>query len=177
MCSDLVILSVMPCHIIRETLTTVLLCLHRFLINASHLLLRARHSEGSALIHHWPSARLLILSIAQLHYAHLCLFPPLSCSHVSGMWALFFIKYHTQNYVLLYSSAAVIQSKFHQHCNQSQSVLPSFTILRRDWRVRCQLAVIQQTPAETLGLEGTVSWGQFILFCRALLTNAHAWWD
>lgn len=71
--------------------------------------------EWSARIHHWPSAPLLIPSIGRYRDIPLRLSPHPSLTPLSS--DISSLSFSLQNSVLLYS--CIIQSKFHQHCNQS----------------------------------------------------------
>lgn len=113
-------IKIFPSCTIPATLT---IASHGFLINAPDQLLRARHSWATRLD---PSLTIslsahsfLPLSLAAHHSLSLVL----SLPHLSIYLVIVIlsIKYRTQNSVLLYSCAAVIQSELHQHRNQSRS--------------------------------------------------------
>lgn len=135
-------------------------------------------AEWSSWIHHWPSATLhphspaqdpsmalpvslskfLSLSLLSIKSSYLSLsFKP--CPRLS-------IKYHTQHSVLLCSCMGVIQSKLHQHSNQSRNL--SCCLSTPEERLTCEpsprchsLKLLQ----ECKGLQAqSSSWGQFIVF-------------
>lgn len=163
-----------PSSIILETLT---IASHRFLINAPDQLLTALQGwtillDPSLTISHSPPSFSCSVSL----HGSLCLAFQISltvfaiyqiCRYLSNLVPVSLsIKYHTQHSVLLCSCMGVIQSKLHQHSNQSRNL--SCCLSTPEERLTCEpsprchsLKLLQ----ECKGLQAqSSSWGQFIVF-------------
>lgn len=150
--------------IILETLT---IASHSFLISAPDHLYRARHTW---VIRQDPS---LTISLSPHSFyrsvswhAFLCLSPHLSLPPPSS--AISSLSLSPQNSVLLYS--CIIQSKLHQHCNQSRSLSCGLSL---SWRATDMWAATSLSFTETLpemwrSASTANSWEQLIFFSEKL---------